>query len=482
MPLNPFFLQGSKLEQNLVQDLINEQLKMYGIDVYYMPRQFIKKNSIIKEVVKSEFNNAYPLEAYLETYDGYGGQGTILSKFGIEEVDDITLIISRDRYETYIKPLIENLEDAELGDRPKEGDLIYFPLGDRLFEIKYVEHEKPFYQLNKNYVYELRCELFRYQDEIIDTTIEDIDDNTKDIGYIQTLQMFTGAGVTATAYISNVVKDGVRRFILSSGGDGYTSPPKVRISMPQDILGFGTEFAGAPAAGIASMFGPQTFQSVKSIEITNSGYGYTTSSPPQVIFLEGGGQGASATVEIGRGVLQEIRLIQGGGGYLNPPIVTISEPVGTPTGITTSQAEAVARINGAGIVTSVAFTNAGLGYTRTPTVTFSTPDLMVPGIGTFRYNESITGQQSGATGIVKSWNVVTGILELSNVIGQFNSGEGIVGADSEASYTLRIGYTDNLADAGDSNNKYGKYEDNYDIQVEADGILDFTEENPFGRV
>jgi hypothetical protein len=230
------------------------------------------------------------------------------------------------------------------------------------------------------------------------------------------------------------------------------------------------------------MFGPQTFQSVKSIEITNSGYGYTASSPPQVIFLEGGGQGASATVEIGRGVLQEIRLIQGGGGYLNPPIVTISEPVGTPTGITTSQAEAVARINGAGIVTSVAFTNAGLGYTRTPTVTFSTPDLTVPGIGTFRYNESITGQQSGATGIVKSWNVVTGILELSNVIGQFNSGEDIVGADSEASYTLRIGYTDNLADAGDSNNKYGKYEDNYDIQVEADGILDFTEENPFGRV
>ena len=95
MPLNPFFLQGSKLEQDLVQDLINEQLRMYGIDVYYMPRQFIKKNSIIREVVKSEFNNAYPLEAYLETYDGYGGQGTILSKFGIEEVDDITLIISR---------------------------------------------------------------------------------------------------------------------------------------------------------------------------------------------------------------------------------------------------------------------------------------------------------------------------------------------------------------------------------------------------
>ena len=175
--LNPFFLQGSKSEQSLVQSLINEQLRMYGVEVYYIPRRYITEKTIIKEVIESKFDNAYPLEAYVDTYDGYEGQGTILSKFGVQPLNDLNLIISKERFENYISPLIKNIPDIKLSTRPKEGDLIWFPLGDRLFEIKFVEHEKPFYQLQKTYVYELRCELFRYEDEIIDTGVEDIDDN-----------------------------------------------------------------------------------------------------------------------------------------------------------------------------------------------------------------------------------------------------------------------------------------------------------------
>ena len=139
--LNPFFQQGSKTEQGLIQDLINEQLKIYGVEVYYLPRRYATINTVIREVVQSEFKDAFPIEAYVDSYEGYGGQGTLLSKFGIENRDDLTLIISRERYSNYITPLIENLADIELATRPKEGDLIYFPLGDRLFEIKYVEHE-----------------------------------------------------------------------------------------------------------------------------------------------------------------------------------------------------------------------------------------------------------------------------------------------------------------------------------------------------
>ena len=111
----------------------------------------------------------------MDNYEGFMGQGTILSKFGIEGKDDVTLIISRERYENYIAPLVDQIPNNELSDRPKEGDLIYFPLGGRLFEIKYVEHEKPFYQLKKNYIYTLTCELFRYEDEVIDTSIGTID-------------------------------------------------------------------------------------------------------------------------------------------------------------------------------------------------------------------------------------------------------------------------------------------------------------------
>ena len=94
--LNPYFLNNSKQEQNLIQSLVNEQLQMYGIEIYYIPRRYVKKNTVIREVIQSEFDNAYPIEAYLDSYEGYGGQGTILSKFGIEEQDDLTLVVSRE--------------------------------------------------------------------------------------------------------------------------------------------------------------------------------------------------------------------------------------------------------------------------------------------------------------------------------------------------------------------------------------------------
>ena len=104
MALNPFFSQGTSTEQGLVQSLINEQLRMYGVEVHYIPRKYITKNTIIREVIQSEFDDAYPIEAYVNTYDGYEGQGTILSKFGIQPIDDLTLIISKERFENYISP------------------------------------------------------------------------------------------------------------------------------------------------------------------------------------------------------------------------------------------------------------------------------------------------------------------------------------------------------------------------------------------
>ena len=171
MALNPFFQQGSTSEQNLVQSLINEQLQMYGVEVHYLPRKYANSNTIIKEVVESKFDDAYPIEAYVDSFDGYGENPTLLSKFGIQATNELTVTISKERFETYVSPLIEDKDNIRLATRPKEGDLIYFPLGDRLFEIKYVEHEQPFYQLRKNYIYTLRCELFQYEDEVIDLSL-----------------------------------------------------------------------------------------------------------------------------------------------------------------------------------------------------------------------------------------------------------------------------------------------------------------------
>ena len=142
--LNPFFLQGSSGEQSLVQDLINEQLRMYGVEVHYLPRQYITQNTILREVIESKFDNAYPIEAYVNNYDGYGDNTQLLSKFGIQATNELTVTISKERFELYVSPLIKNIPNIKLSTRPKEGDLIWFPLGDRLFEIKFVEHEKPF--------------------------------------------------------------------------------------------------------------------------------------------------------------------------------------------------------------------------------------------------------------------------------------------------------------------------------------------------
>ena len=164
----------------------------------------------------------------------------MLSKFGIQATNEVTVIISKERFETYISPLMKNEENVKLSTRPKEGDLIYFPLGDRLFEIKYVEHEKPFYQLKNTYVYELRCELFRYEDEVIDTGVDEIDDTLEAVegadgedvligsGGTQKLTL-AGTAVQATA-ITGFVNGGIQYISLSNRGNSYTYAPRVAIS------------------------------------------------------------------------------------------------------------------------------------------------------------------------------------------------------------------------------------------------------------
>ena len=99
---------------------------MYGVEVYYLPRQYITKNKVIREVIQSEFNNSYPIEAYVDNFEGYGENSVLLSKFGVQATNELKLIISKERFETYITPLTRNIPNIELATRPKEGDLIYF--------------------------------------------------------------------------------------------------------------------------------------------------------------------------------------------------------------------------------------------------------------------------------------------------------------------------------------------------------------------
>lgn len=242
MALNPF-LQGSPGEQFLLQDLINEQLKIYGIDIYYIPRKIIGSNKIIREASLSKLDDNYVIEAYLNNYEGYGRNTDIMTKFGIQLNNEITLTISKERFETFISPFLSDLQQSNpteilVSDRPREGDVIYFPLGKRLYEIKHVEFENPFYQLGKNYIYEIRCELLELEDEIIDTSVDEIDDTVQDYGYITKL-IIAGVGVTATATASltGIGTGSVRSIGITNDGYNYTSTPTVTISAPEHPSG-----------------------------------------------------------------------------------------------------------------------------------------------------------------------------------------------------------------------------------------------------
>tara|TARA_R110001606_G_C15400669_1_gene652909 strand:- start:3189 stop:4592 length:1404 start_codon:yes stop_codon:yes gene_type:complete len=464
--LNPFFLNGSKGEQGLIQSLVNEQLKMYGVEVYYIPRKYLKKNTVIKEVIQSEFTSAYPIEAYVDNYEGYGGQGTLLSKFGIQNNDDLTLIISRERYESYITPLIKNLPNIELAERPKEGDLVYFPLGDRLMEIKYVEHELPFYQLQKNYVYQLRCELFRYEDEVLDTGIDKIDDEIEQIGYIQTLGLI-GSGSTATGNAGICSSGSIQKINITNMGRGYTSSPHVAFSSApsggvtaEGVVSITDQYIGCKGMGTGKVF---------SVCMTNTGCGYTVD--PMVTFDAGGGVGAAATAGIcTRGSIQFVNITSVGSGYTTNVDVTFSYPGDPGVGFQTATGTGV--INSAGIVTYVCITNAGCGYTVLPDVVFSSPAGIGSDIGgSFIFNEIVIGQTTLTEARVKRYDASDNTLEISIVSGTYGVGETIIGQESSATHVIRTLTTDDIVTP---------YADNDNIEFAADQIIDFDTKNPFG--
>ena len=463
MALNPFFLQGSQNEQRLVQDLINEHLTIHGVEVTYIPRKMVNRATVIEEVTASKFDDNFSIEAYVNTYEGYGGQGDIMTKFGVSLQDELTLTISKERFEDFISAFLQiySADEIEVATRPREGDLVYFPLGQRLFEIKFVEHEQPFYQLGKNYVYELKCELFEYEDEVIDTSIEEIDTQIEDEGFITTLTLVS-AGSTAEA---NAVtgRGFIDKIYLTHDGSGYNSVPQVAISTDP------TTTTRATAVAITTV--RAGVQSIEKIELTHAGIGYT--SIPTISIIGGGGVGAAATASIKVGAAETgivaYTVTNPGNGYgeeLNISL-TITDASGT-----NADARAVIVDNK---LSNIRVLNPGSGYSASPVVTIANP-LSIGSTGNYQFNELVTGTTSGTVARVKNWDLDTKILKLSQVgIGTtafgFIPGEVVVGQESTASYSVA---------EYDDTDTYNEYDSNDEIETIADDILDFTQSNPFG--
>ena len=183
MATNPYFRHNVRSEQNLLEDLIVESIQMYGQDVYYIPREVVHRDMVFNDSILSRFKHAYKVETYIESVEGYEGEGDLFQKFGVEIRDAVTLVMSRRRWNTEIRQYVDqqggtadtpNIPNNKYY-RPREGDLIYLPFSEALFQVMRVEDDQPFYQLGNLPTFRLRCEKFEYSDEDFDTGIEGID-------------------------------------------------------------------------------------------------------------------------------------------------------------------------------------------------------------------------------------------------------------------------------------------------------------------
>ena len=171
MPTNVYFDTGTKPEQHLYEDLMIEQLKIYGQDVFYIPRTLVKEDTLFGEDTLSKFGDAYLIEMYFENVEGYEGEKEIMSKFGLQMNEDVTFVVARRRFEQ----LVSHDSNLIIKTRPNEGDLIYFSKVSKLFELTFVDHDDPFYQVHNLPAFKLKCKTFEYSGEDLDTGITEID-------------------------------------------------------------------------------------------------------------------------------------------------------------------------------------------------------------------------------------------------------------------------------------------------------------------
>ena len=261
MAKNPYFKFGTNSEQNVVENLIIECLQIYGQEMFYIPRTLVSKDEILGEDRLSEFKNAYPIEMYFENVDGFGGNGAFMSKFGLMIEQSATLVVARKRWQQAVAQYGQTI----LPNRPAEGDLLYFPLTGGLFEIKFVQHQNPFYQIGKLYTYKLDIELFQYASERIDTGYNVIDD-------FESLKTFDiDTSVTKFGMIDSIQ--------VTNGGTGYTS---ATVSITS------TTGKGATATAVVSN------GTISAINVTNPGTGYQDAT----VVITGDGSDATATATL----------------------------------------------------------------------------------------------------------------------------------------------------------------------------------------
>ena len=441
MARNVFFTHGTRNEQFLQQNLVEEYIKMFGMDVLYIPRQMIAKDNVFNEEVVSQFDDSYIIEAYLENFDGFQGGGDLLTKFGIRQTDEITLVISQQRFSDLISQFLLLDEDIEVGERPQEGDLIYFPLSSNYFEIKFVEHEEPFYQLGKNYTYKLKAELFEYSDEGGEFFAGD--DEMIDTGYTVQYYYLVSPGQSASA-TPLLTGDVVSQAVVNTNGSKYNFTP--------------------------------------TVTVTGDGTGATAHAEMIVVNVGGSIPITPATFDptVKNGKMVGLKILNGGEGYdvsrsyidFNDPSTAGTKPVVVPTfdsNGTLTKVEITNEGEGYDSVSQIVIDSGGSGYT---TAAFDIESVPAGLSGNFVDGETVTSGTTAGTALLADWDKSEGWLKLKSPTEDFQIGELLVGNTSGASITIHSYDAMKTTDT--------KYSESDTFETFADDIIDFSEGNPFG--
>ena len=441
MARNVFFTHGTRNEQFLQQNLVEEYIKMFGMDVLYIPRQLIQKDNVFNEEVVSQFDDSYIIEAYLENFDGFQGGGDLLTKFGIRQTDEITMVISQQRFSDLISQFLLLDQDIEVGERPQEGDLIYFPLSSNYFEIKFVEHEEPFYQLGKNYTYKLKAELFEYSDEGGEFFAGD--DEMIDTGYTVQYYYLVSPGQSASA-TPLLTGDAVSQAVVNTNGSKYNFTP--------------------------------------TVTVTGDGTGATAHAEMIVVNVGGSIPITPATFDptVKNGKMVGLKILNGGEGYdvsrsyidFNDPGTAGTKPVVTPTfdsNGTLTKVEITNEGDGYDSVSQIVIDSGGSGYT---TAAFDIESVPSGLSGNFVDGETVTSGTTAGTALLADWDKSEGWLKLKSPTEDFQIGELLVGNTSGASITIHSYDAMKTTDT--------KYSESATFETFADDIIDFSEGNPFG--
>ena len=273
MATNVFFSQAVKSEQHLVEDLVVESLRMYGHNCFYLPRKIVDEDKILGEAANSSFEDAYEVEMYIENVEGFEGEGDLYAKFGVEIRDQATFVISRRSWERFVS-LDTNLAT---GLRPNEGDLIYFPLSKSLFEIKFVEHENPFYQLGKLFVFKMSCDLFEYSGEKFDTEVPELDTD---------LELAQAAAITLTLADTPTLRD----FVVGETVSQLVSDTGIVVSATVSSWSEDTNKLTVSSIKTTDTGDPATYTTFLTTDTTAGYIEMEASSEGDKIVLQGTGQ------------------------------------------------------------------------------------------------------------------------------------------------------------------------------------------------